>query len=320
MRAALVKRSGANWSIEIGEAPKPEPAAGELLVRVHAATVNRTDLGELLHPFFQRLIVRSSKGRKILGLDFAGEVEAVGASVSRFKPGDRLFGICPLRRNGAQADYVVLKESGAVARIPDSVAYGEAVVGEGAYYASATIERFAVGPSTNMLVFGASGAIGSAAAQLAKAAGASVTVAVLPQQLAMAGTLGADRVVDCTSDALVGLGPQFDVVFDAVGKMTARGWRPLLKPGGHFATTDMGPRGQSLMLMIRSAISRSGTVSVPLPNRATAQAFFERLAALMAAGQYRAVIDRSYPLDQISDAYRYVQTKQKAGIVALKVR
>jgi NADPH:quinone reductase-like Zn-dependent oxidoreductase len=318
MKAALVNRYGKHWSIEIGEAPRPFPGDEDMLVRVHAATVNRTDLGELLNPLLARLIIaRSTVRRRILGLDFAGVVEATGSQVTRFKVGDPVFGLSGLRRDGSQAEFVLVAERGAVARLPDGVAFADAVIGEGAYYASGSLREFAPGPGQKMLVHGASGAIGSAAVQLAKETGAEITAAVQPQHLAMAATLGAARVIDCTApefDAMVG---EFDFILDAVGKLPSHRWRPLLKPGGRFATTDAGPRGESMFLALWGKIRGKNEVSIPLPAKADAQPLFEELAKRLADGSYRAIVDRHYPLDRISEAYRFVATGQKAGIVVV---
>lgn len=320
MRAAIVKRYGKDWKVEVGEAAKPVPGEGDLLVRVHATTVNRTDLGELTNPLMARLIIaRSTEKRQILGFDFAGVVDSVGPGVARFQRGDRVFGLCGLRRNGSQADYVLVAESGAIARLPDGIEFGDAVVGEGAYYASGTLRDFAPEPGQKMLVYGASGAIGSAAVQLATETGVHVTAAVQPQHLGMARKLGADRVVDCTSTEFDAMTGEFDFILDSVGKMTARRWRPLLKPGGRFATTDAGPKGQSMALMLWSLLKGDKQVSIPLPKASEAQPFMEELARRLADGRYRAIVDRRFTLEDIADAYRLVATGQKAGIVVVDV-
>lgn len=319
MKAAIVTRFGSRWSIEIGEVPKPVPGAGEILVRVRAATVSRTDCGELRHPLLQRLIVRGQPRRRVLGMDFAGEVEAVGDGVSAFRPGDRVFGMCPWGGNGGQADYVRLPETAPIAAIPEGVPFDRAPVFEGAYYASATVAAFALRPGHSILIYGASGAIGAAAVQLAKYAGAEVTAVVAGRHIGLAESLGADRVIDYATPEFRQLGKSFDFVLDAVGKMRVGQWRRLLKPAGRFAVTDLGPWGQELPFLLWSAISGSGKASVPLPKRGGAQSFVEFLAERMAAGEFRAAVDRKYPLDEIADAYRYVQTGQKAGIVVIDV-
>ncbi|MDB5677346.1 NAD(P)-dependent alcohol dehydrogenase [Sphingomonas bacterium] len=318
MKAAVVTRFGRRWSIEVAEVPKPVPAAGEILVRVRAATVNRSDCGELLHPLFQRLITRQPR-RSVLGMDFAGEVEAVGDSVANFRPGDRVFGMTAWAGNGGQAEYVCLPETAPIAAIPANVSFDQAPVFEGAYYASGTVAAFGLKPGHSILIYGASGAIGTAAVQLAKHAGANVTAVVPTQHIGLARLLGADRVIDYTMPEFSQLDDRFDFVLDAVGKMPVRHWQRLLKPNGRFALTDLGSGGRDAPFLLWSAITRSGKVSVPLPPRGSAQNFVHFLGARMEAGEFRAAIDRKYPLDRIADAYRYVLTGQKAGIVVIDV-
>jgi NADPH:quinone reductase-like Zn-dependent oxidoreductase len=284
MKAAIVTRFGRRWAIEVREVPRPVPAAGEILVRVRAATVSRTDCGELLHPLLQRLITRGQPGRTILGMDFAGEVEAVGGGVAAFRPGDRVFGMCPWGRSGGQADYVCLPATAPIGAIPASVPFDRAPVFEGAYYASATVAAFGLRPGHRILIYGASGAIGTAAVQLAKYAGADVTAVVAGRHLDLARSLGADRVVDYATPEFSRLGRNFDFVLDAVGKMRVTQWRRLLKPHGRFAVTDLGPWGQEIPFLLWSAITRNGRASVPLPKRGSAQSFVDFLGERMEAG------------------------------------
>lgn len=319
MKAAVVTRFGKRWAIEVREVPTPVPAANQLLVRVRAATVNRTDCGELRHPLIERyLIARGYPPRNILGLDFAGEVESVGVEVSRFKPGDKVFGMCPRSASGAQAEYLCIAETSAVAVMPREMPFDAAPLCEGAYYASGSVDRFCK-PGCKALIYGASGAIGTAAVQLATYRGAHVTAVVASRHVAMARTLGADRVVDYEAPEFEELGPTFDFVLDSVGKLPVRTWKRLLEPTGHFALTDLGPGAGNVPYLLWSAITGSGKVSVPLPKRGSAPAFVDFLRERMEAGEIRAIVDRKYPLDAIADAYRYVQTGQKAGIVVIEV-
>lgn len=319
MKAEVITRYGSADVVTIGEIPKPAPAEGEVLVRVHATTVNRTDYGELrpgpLRIFYGLLRPR----RTTFGVDFAGEVEAMGAGVMSLKPGDRVFGLCPSRKNGTHAEYVCVPETGAIAVMPADMPFDEAVVCEGAFYADPGLRKFKVGPGHRILIYGASGAIGTAALQLAKAYGADVTAVVATRHLALATSLGADRVIDYTAQDYTRIAERFDFIFDAVGKASFVRCRKLLKPDGVFMATDVGPWLQNLPLMLWSAITGSNRVVVPLPARGTAHAFVAFLKGLMETGKFRAVIDRKYPLDAIADAYRHVATKQKTGIVVIEV-
>jgi NADPH:quinone reductase-like Zn-dependent oxidoreductase len=320
MKAAVITRYGSPEAIKIRDAPKPVPAAGEALIRVHATTVNRTDCGELRPRILGRLLYGLLRPRRtIFGLDFAGVIEAVGDEVTSLKPGDRVFGMCPSRKNGAQAEYVCIPEKGPIAIMPANTRFGEAVVCEGAFYANSGLRKFHVGPGHKILVYGASGAIGSAALQLAKALGAEVTAVVATRHLELVKSLGADRAIDYTAEDLSCVGEKFDFVFEAVGKTSFFRYRKLLKPKGTFMATDIGPWGQYLPLMIWSAIAQNHRVVLPLPPRGSGRAFVEFLRARIEAGQFRAVIDRSYSLDAIADAYRYVGTGQKVGIVVINV-
>lgn len=320
MKAAVITRYGSPDIVKIGEAPKPAPARGEVLVRVRATTVTRTDCGELRPGLFGRLMYGLLRPRRsIFGMDFAGVVESLGAEVSSFRPGDRVFGMCPPRNNGAQAEYVCIPESGPIAVMPKDTPFDEAAVCEGAYYANSGLAKFDLGPGHKILIYGASGAIGSAAVQLAKGYGAEVTAVVATRHLELAKDLGADRTVDYTAGDFTRLGERFDVVLDAVGKLSFFRCRRLLKSSGTFMATDVGPWGQNLPLVIWSLIAKNHRVLVPLPPRGGGHAFVEFLKARMEAGQLRAIIDRKYPLDAIADAYRYVETGQKVGIVVINV-
>src|ERR1044072_3051816 len=178
MKAAVVSRFGSRWSIDVRELLTPVPAAGQVLVRVRAATVNRTDCGELRHPLVERyLIAPGYPPRNVLGLDFAGEVEAIGTGVSLFKPGDKVFGMCPRGTSGAQAEYLCIAATSALAIMPKNTPSDAAPLCEGAWSASGSVDKFCK-PGCKALIYGASGAIGIAAVQLARYRGAHVTAVV----------------------------------------------------------------------------------------------------------------------------------------------
>jgi len=321
VRAVVNTCYGSPDVLEVREVPKPEPKTGDVLIRVHATTVSRTDCGMLRpHPFFVRLVAGLHRPKHtILGMDFAGEVEAVGSDVASFEPGDRVFGVSP-DVYGAHAEYLCVPEKGAIAAMPAGMSFGEAVVCEGAWYADTYLQAFRLKPGDKILVYGASGAIGTAAVQLAKSYGAKVTAVIATRHLDLVRTLGADDAVDCTAEGFTQIGETFECVFDAVGKTTFFRCRRLLKPKGVFAATDLGPWCQNPLLALWSSITGSRRVIFPLPQSSKAKGFVEFLKKRMEAGEFRPVIDREYPFEAIADAYRYVETGQKTGIVVINVR
>jgi NADPH:quinone reductase-like Zn-dependent oxidoreductase len=321
MKAVVNTRYGSPDVLEIRQIPTPQPKAGEILIKVYATTVSRTDCGMLgPHPFFVRFVAGLLRPKlTILGMDFAGEVETVGAGVMAFKPGDRVFGLSP-DVYGAHAEYLCVPEKGAIATMPACLGFNEAVVCEGAWYADTYLQAFQLKPGHKILIYGASGAIGTAAVQLAKSFGAEVTAVVATRHLDLVRSLGADRAVDYTAQDFTQIGETFDAVFDAVGKTTYFRCRRLLKPTGIFAATDLGPWCQNPLLVIWSSITGSHRVIFPLPQSSKAKGFVESLKTRMEAGEFRAVVDLEYPLDAIADAYRYVETQRKTGIVVINVR
>jgi NADPH:quinone reductase-like Zn-dependent oxidoreductase len=321
MKVAINKSYGSPDVVAIRKVPKPEPKAGEVLVKVYATTVSRTDCGmRKPHPQFVRLVAGLLRPKRtILGLDFAGEIETVGAGVTSFRTGDRVFGLSP-DAFGAHAEYLCVPETAAMATMPTGRPFGEAAVCEGAWVADTYLQAFHLKPGHTILIYGAGGAIGTAAVQLAKTYGAKVTAVVATRHLDLVKSLGADRAIDYTAEDFTQIGETFDFVFDAVGKTTYFHCRQLLKPNGVFAATDLGPWWQNPILTIWSSITGSHRVIFPLPQSSKAKALVELLKTRMEIGDFRAVIDRTYPLEAIADAYRYVETQQKTGIVVINVR
>jgi NADPH:quinone reductase-like Zn-dependent oxidoreductase len=316
MKAVVNTRYGSPDVLEIRQVPKPQPKAGEVLVRVHATTVSRTDCGILRA---QPLIVRFFMGlrrpkRTILGMDFAGEVEAVGAGVASFMPGEHVFGMSP-DDFGAHAEYLCVSEMGAIAAMPKGARFDEAVVCEGAWYADTSLRALCVKPGHRILIYGASGAIGTAAVQLAKSYGAEVTAVVATRHLDLVHSWRDPR---CRLHR-PGFRARRDVrfCFRRGRKTTFFRCRRLLRPGGVFAATDLGPGCQNPLLAIWSSITGNNRVIFPLPKYSGV--FVDSLKARMEARQFRAVIDREYPLEAIADAYRYVETGQKTGVVVINV-
>lgn len=317
MKAAVFHRYGPPETLSLREVPVPRPSAGEIRVRVHATTVGRTDTATLrAHPFFARAMTGLLRPKmRTLGMDFAGVVDALGDGVIAFQPGDRVFGLSP-EQFGAHAEYLCVPAGGAVACIPGDLRFDEAVVGEGAWYADSTTRLLREGQ--RCLVYGASGAIGTAAVQLAKAQGAEVTAVVGRRHLDLAGRLGADRVLNYEEEDFTAIGETFDLVLDAVGKTSWFACRPLLRKDAIFAATDLGPGWSNLFLGAWFGMTGSRRVRVPFPE--DAPGFVRKLAGLIADRRFRGVFDRSYPLADIVEAFRYVEKGQKTGIVVIDVQ
>jgi NADPH:quinone reductase-like Zn-dependent oxidoreductase len=317
MKAAVATRYGPPEVVHVMDVPRPIPRADELLVRVHATTVNRTDCGfRAAHPWFIRGFTGVTKPKRtILGNEFAGVVEEVGEQVRHFAVGDRVFGYDDTRFGG-HADYLAVGENAAVATMPDGQDFEVmAPATEGSHYALAYIHRAGVGESSAVLVYGASGAIGSAAVQIIKSLGAHVTAVCSSEQVELVAGLGADRVVDRTLTDFTTDTQRYDFVFDAVGKCSFLQCRKLLKPEGIWSSTDLGPLSQNPLLVLATRFSRGRRVLFPFPtiDRETV----EYLKGLVESHRFTPVVDRSYELTEIVGAYRYVETQQKIGNVVI---
>ncbi len=314
MRAVVHDRYGPPEVLRLEEVERPVPNDDEVLVKIQATTVTRSDCGyRAADPFFSRLFtgLRGPK-RRTPGMELAGVVEAVGAAVTEFELGDEVFGI----RGGAQAEYVCVRESGALAHKPAGMTFEEAAaVCDGAIIALACLRKAELREGRSILVYGASGAIGTAAVQLAKHFGAHVTAVSNSKNVALVRSLGADDVVDYTREDFTKNGKTYDVVFDAVGKHSFRRCRRSLEPGGIYIETDLGFMWHVPPLALASRWLGNKRVTLPIPKYTKENVLVVK--ELIEAGRYRAVIDRRYPLEDVVEATRYVETGQKTGTVVL---
>jgi NADPH:quinone reductase-like Zn-dependent oxidoreductase len=318
MRAVVHDRYGPPEVLRIEEVERPAPKEDEVLVRVHATTVNRTDCGwRSAKPFIFRYFTGLRRPRqRSLGMELAGEVEAVGASVSEFEAGDHVFG---LKAFGANAEFVCMRQSAALAHKPAGMSFEEAAaVCDGAITALRCLRRADLRKGQKILVYGASGSIGTAAVQLAKHFGAHVTAVCNTKNVDVVRSLGADEVIDYTQEDFTKKGEAYDVIFDAVGKDSFRHSRRVLKRGGIYITTDLGPTAQNpFWALWTSRIGDKRLLLPPFPRYTKEDVLF--LKELIEAGKYRAVIDRRYPLEDVVEATMYVETGQKTGNVVLTV-
>lgn len=319
MKAAVRTRFGPPDVVQIGEVEKPAPGRDEVLVKVHATTVNRTDCAYLSGtPVLARPVYGLVKPRaRILGCEFAGVVEAAGAGVTSFRVGDRVFGYNegPF---GGHAEYLTIGQDRPIARIPDHITYAEAAPStEGAHYALTLINAAKIRGGQDVLVNGATGGIGSAAVQLLKTLDANVTAVCATPHLKAVRSLGADRVIDYTAEDFTHDAHVYDAVIDAVGKSSFGRCRRLLKPRGVYLSSELGPLSQNPLLALVGPLSRGRKVLFPIPK--IDQAMVQHLRTLIEAGTFKPLIDKRYPLDHIVEAYRYVARGQKVGNVVISV-
>ena len=325
MRAIVYDRYGPPEVQRLEEVERPVPRDNEVLIKIHATTVNRLDChtreanrrSGLVTSLISRLIFGIRRPRqRILGSEFAGEVVATGAAVREFAVGDAAFGITGLGF-GSHAEFMCVRESSRLAHKPASISFEQAAaVCDGALNALACLRQAKLQKGQTVLIYGASGAIGTAGVQLAKYFGADVTAVCSTKNLDLVKSLGADRVIDYTKEDFTRNGKTYDVIFDAVGKHSFRRSRDSLKPGGSYLATD---HFVNLWLALRT--SRIGnkrvrfSITSPMPTKK--DVIF--LKGLIEAGKYRPVIDRCYPLEDVVEATRYVETEQKTGNVVLTV-
>jgi NADPH:quinone reductase-like Zn-dependent oxidoreductase len=325
MKAIVWTKYGPPEGLKLKEVEKPVPKDTEVLIRIHATTVTAGDcqLRGLKIPLAFRLPLRlylglSQPRQFILGQELAGEIEAVGKDVQRFRVGDQVVGWTGFRL-GTYAQYKCLPEKGILALKPSTMTYEEAAtlpIGglEGAYF----LRRGNVQSGQKVLINGAGGSIGTYAIQLAKYFGAEVTGVDSTGKLDMLRSLGADRVIDYTREDFTRSSERYDVIFDAVGKSAFSRSVASLMPEGRYLIDNVRP---SQRLRGRWTSVTSGKKVIPWADRSESECIedFDFLKGLIEAGKIQSVIDRCYPLEQMADAHRYVDTGQKKGNVVISV-
>jgi NADPH:quinone reductase-like Zn-dependent oxidoreductase len=320
MKAAVHTRYGPPEVVRIEDVETPTPGDRDVLVRVHATTVNRTDWGfRAGKPWLVRLVGGLTKPKvTVLGMEFSGVVEAVGRRVRSFGVGERVFGFSE-DRWGAHAEYRTIPEDRAIATMPAGSTFEEiAPATEGSHYSLSGIRGAGITAEQDVMLNGSTGAIGSAALQLLKQMGANVTAVCPGQHVDQVRSLGADRIIDYTKEDFTQDGQVYDTVFDAVGKSSYGRCKRLLKPRGTYISTDLGPGAMNPVLALVTTVFGGKKVRFPIPRKQT-QVEVRQIKAMIESGAFKPLVDRVYPLDEIVEAYRYVETEQKVGGVVIDV-
>ena len=324
MKAILHTRYGPADELQLQEVEKPLPKEDEVLIKIQAATVTSSDCNMRNFTFVPKLFLLPTRIQfgynkpkiKLLGLDLAGEIEAVGKDVKRFKEGDPVFGISEPAL-GAHAEYICMSEDGVLTEKPAGMSWEEAaaipLAGNTALFFIRDLGQVQAGQK--VLVNGASGAIGSFAVQLAKYYGAEVTGVCSSTNVEMVKSLGADKVIDYTKEDFTQAGQVYDVIFDAVSKSSFSGSKNALKKNGRYLITL--PTLTVLLQIVWTSIIGSKKIKMGDAIANVENIVF--LKELMEEGKLRAVIDRRYPLAQTAEAFKYAETGHKKGNVVITV-
>jgi NADPH:quinone reductase-like Zn-dependent oxidoreductase len=322
MKAIVQTKYGPPEVLQLQEVEKPAPKDDEVLIKIHATTVTAVDCTfRQGSPFIGRFFSGLMRPKNpIPGTEFAGEIEAAGVDVKRFKEGDQVFGTST--GNGAHAEYMCLPEEGATLAIkPANMTYEEAAVIDGALTALPFLrDKGNIQSGQEVLIYGASGSVGTAAVQLARYFGAEVTGVCSTTNLELVKSLGADKVIDYTKEDFTRTGQTFDIVFDTVGKTSFSRCKSSLKQGGIFLEAALTAAILPQMLWTSRIGGKKAMIAftglMPASERTENLIF---LKELIEAGKIKAVIDRRYPLEQMTEAHRYVEKGHKKGNVVITV-
>ncbi len=317
MKAAIRSKYGPPDVISIEDLPVPTPKENEILVRVHATTVNRTDCAVLTgKPFVIQFFTGLGKPKSpTTGTDFAGEIEAIGKNVTTFKEGDKVWGFND-QSLATHAQYAVISTKEAVLKMPEHSSYEQAAASaEGAHYALNFINKVNPKAGQKVIINGATGAIGSALVQILKSMGLYVVAVCDAQNTELVASLGPDRVVGCRIEDFDNQGEIFDFVFDSVGKSTFGKSKFLLQPNGVYISSELGPNAENVYLPLITKIRGGKKVVFPIPSNIKASLGI--MQDLLENKKFKPLIDRQYPLEKIREAYEYVATGQKLGNVIL---
>lgn len=317
MKASIRRNYCSPGQISIEQIEKPVPKDDEVLIRVYATTVNRTDCANLTaKPFIMRFVLGLFKpGRIILGTDFAGEVESIGKNVKTFNVGDRVFGFNDLGA-GSQAEYLATTIE-KVFPVPEGIDFYQAAASlEGAHYAYSFIHKVNIKPGQNILINGATGGIGSALIQFARQYDIKIAATCNTKNIGLIKSLGADKIFDYTKEDFTDDNDRYDFVFDTVGKSTFGKCKSILKEKGIYISSELGPYSQNVFYPLLTSISSKKVIfPIPFDKKKTIPYISNHLAT----GKFKPVVDREYFLEDISKAYEYVIKGEKTGNVLISI-
>lgn len=316
MKAAVRRFYGTPDSIKVESLENPIPKKNEVLIRVKATTVNRTDCANLTgKPFIMKMMLGFPKPRKIiLGTDFAGEIINTGANVSSYKNGDRVFGFLDMGLE-SQAELVCVQEEQLLS-IPENIDFKQAAASlEGAHYAYSFIHYVTIKSGDKILINGATGAIGSALLQFARLFDVEITVTCDTKNIELMKTLGANKIIDFTKEDFTKIGGSYDFIFDSVGKSRFGLCKPLLNEKGIYISSELGPKSENLLFALTTRNSKNKKVIFPIPF--SQKKTMPYIIDLLEKGKLKPVIDKEYELQEISEAYKYVLSGQKTGNVII---
>lgn len=319
MKAIVHTSYGPPEVASLQEVPKPIPKDNEILVKVYASTVNRTDAGFRSAEYFISRFWSGLFKPKVqtLGCEFAGVVEDTGKLVTMYRTGDKVFGFND-KTFGGHGEYLTIAEQAAVTLMPDGLSFTEAApITEGAHYAMNTIKAAKVEKGQQVMVYGATGAIGSAAVQLLRHFGAIVTAVCNTKNVELVKSLGADTVIDYQTQDFTKTDMRFHFIFDAVGKSSFKQCKPLLTDKGVYISTELGKNGENVFYALVTPLFGGKRVLFPIPVIDKDEVIFFK--GLVERGEFRPVIDRQYTMEQIVEAYKYVESGQKTGNVVLVI-
>ncbi len=319
MRAAVRDKYVDFKNIELRDIPIPKIKANEILVKVHANTVNRTGCALVnAKPFIMRFFIGFWKPKlKILGTDFAGEVVEVGDAVKEYQVGDKVMGFED-EGLSTHAEYMAIAVDKPISHMPEKLDFVEATAcQEATHYAYCWIKDKKIDSSHRVLINGATGAIGTAITQFINYYGASITAVGNTKNLELLTKLGADKIYNYEKEDFLECKLKYDYIFDAVGKSTFGKCKHLLKPKGIYISSELGPWAQNVFLAIITSRNTGKKVEFPFPSDIKSSIQFVK--KLVEEGKYKPVIERAYSLDEISEAYQYVASGQKTGNVVVVI-